>query len=314
MFNGFIAASDWRIGDSLILDAILAFAAVVIVPLGLRLTRGRVPPLTYVAATLFTAGLLLPGDIRSAALAVPWLLNAFIHLASAAFAARDQAQVRSRDQAPAWSRTPRTAAIGEIAALAFLVIGAGWSVLACGGWSVLGFDPVIVQLTAIHFHYAGFALTILATKAAQGFPGRLAGASMTFILAGVPAVAAGISLRSIAIEWWATVLLTSGCCLVALLQFRAALAAKAPIARTLLMISAMSLLTGMGLAVAYAAARQFSLTSLDIPTMIRTHGQIQSLGFAFLGLLAWRTLTRSVSEDSPQPQPPASSLTPYNSA
>jgi hypothetical protein len=225
----------------------------------------------------------------------------------------------TRDQAPIWSRTPRTAVIGEIAALASLVIGAAWSVLACGGWSVLGFDPVIVQLTAIHFHYAGFALTILATKASRAYPGHLAGASIALILAGVPAVAAGISLRSIAIEWWATVLLTCGCCLLGLVQCRAALAAKASIARTLLIVSAMSLLSGMGLAVAYAAGRQFNLTGLQIPTMIRTHGLIQSVGFAFLGLLAWRTLTLKrprgpTTLNSSGLQPQASGLTPYNSA
>jgi hypothetical protein len=256
--------------------------------------------MAFIAAALLTVGLLLPGGIRAAALAVPWLVTAVIHLAMTVF---------SLSQASGRTQARRTTTTGQIAAFTFLVIGAAWSILACGGWPVLGFDPVIVQLTAIHFHYAGFALTLLATKASLAVPGRLANLSIAIILMGVPAVAAGISLRSIAIEWIAAGLLTCGCCLVGLLQFRVAFTARTALPRTLLMVSSISLLSGMALAIAYATGRQFNLATLDIPTMIRTHGLIESLGFAFLGLLGWLTLTRSVSENpSPAPQPPVSSL------
>jgi hypothetical protein len=279
--------------DTILLDAILLLAAFVIVPFGLGIRHHRALGVYVIAAALLGGGLVLPGGIWAAVLALPWLLMAVVRFAVTV--------VRDGREAP----------FGEIAALAFLVVGAGWAVLACGGWSVLGFDPVIVQLTAIHFHYAGFALTMLATAAARMFPGRLANAAIALVLAGVPSVAAGISFRSVVAEWWATLLLSVGCVLVAILQMRAALAARTPIARTLLAVSAVSLLAGMALAIAYAAARRFDLPELSIPLMIRTHGLVQSVGFAVFGLLGWHLAHRRVRESVCRH---SASLMPYNSA
>jgi hypothetical protein len=269
-------------GDATLLDAILSFAAIVVVPLALNLIHDRPSTrqmiVTIATGVLLSIALLVPGGVWPTAMAVPWLLVTAGLLPRAVIG-------------PRFLAAPNLGTVTKLMAHAFLVIGAVWSVLACGGWTVLGFDPVIVQLTAIHFHYAGFALVVLAAKAAEATPGLLANASITIVVVGVPAVAAGISFRSIALQWWATLWLAGGCALVSALPFSAATTVRTPAARTLLAVSAASLLAGMGLAVAYAAGRQYDYAGLDIPTMIRTHGLIQSLGFAFCGLMGWRLTT-----------------------
>jgi hypothetical protein len=43
----------------------------------------------------------------------------------------------------------------------------------------------------------------------------------------------------------------------------------------------------MGLAVVYAIGEFTGQTSINIPTMIRTHGMFNALGFATCGLVGW---------------------------
>src|SRR5262249_41089635 len=58
---------------------------------------------------------------------------------------------------------PRSAAeVSAAAALLFPAVGGGWLVLSVLGARPLDFSPEIVRATAIHFHYAGFALPLVA--------------------------------------------------------------------------------------------------------------------------------------------------------
>ena len=56
------------------------------------------------------------------------------------------------------------------AGLVYLAVGGGWTVLAWGGLRPLGFAAPIVLLTAVHFHYAGFALPLLTGLAGRNLP------------------------------------------------------------------------------------------------------------------------------------------------
>ena len=75
--------------------------------------------------------------------------------------------------------------------------------------------------------------------------------------------------------------------LVALLQIRLAVRSASLGARLLFAASGLSLLTGMVLAAAYALGKFLDTPWLTIPQMLPTHGAINALGFAMLGLFGW---------------------------
>src|SRR5262249_54537538 len=100
------------------------------------------------------------------------------------------------------------------AGLLYLPVGAVWLLFSRAGLSPLGFGDTIVILTAVHFHYAGFAAPILA-----GLAGRWIAAVRPVlwplfrlvavgVIAGIALVAAGITLArfTAAIEVAAAVL------------------------------------------------------------------------------------------------------------
>src|SRR5213075_2564830 len=93
--------------------------------------------------------------------------------------------------------------ISVSAGLIFVSVGGGWLVMSRFGIQPLGFGDTIVLLTAVHFHYAGFAAPILAGMAGRtltrelSFARRLLMFIVTGIIAGVPMVAAGITLSPV---------------------------------------------------------------------------------------------------------------------
>ena len=59
-------------------------------------------------------------------------------------------------------RSLRPTDLAPAAAVAYLSVGAGWLVLSRAGLRPEGFSHEIVELTGVHFHYAGFAATLMA--------------------------------------------------------------------------------------------------------------------------------------------------------
>lgn len=114
------------------------------------------------------------------------------------------------------------------------------------------------------------------------------------IIVGVPLVGVGISL-SPHIEVAAAMLLASGCVLLAGRQLAVAIASQNAARLTLLGISSLALISAMGLAAVYAVGEFTGQQWLSIPTMIRTHGAFNALGFATCGLLGWCSRTRQSS-------------------
>lgn len=280
---------------------LLVFAAWVVVPLGaslvtrprydggmrLYVVAARAHPL---AATAAVAALLLPIGPGAAALAGLWLLQVLLLAGLGA------------------SRLARHGVcyLDDLAidvALLQLPIGAAWWVATCAGWR-LGFPDLIVQLTAIHFHYAGFVAPLICGLAGRGVdPERRAlrgvyrAACWTVMLANW-IVAAGIAVSSIPwVPVWAsapvelagTVLLATGMiCFAGLLCLHLPRQAPRP-AAILLAIAGLSLALSMALAVAYAAGRLYGWPLLTIPEMARWHGVLNAFGFAGAGLagFAW---------------------------
>jgi YndJ-like protein len=166
-----------------------------------------------------------------------------------------------------------------------LIIGAAWLVLARLGQRPLDYEHAIVHATAVHFHYAGFVLPILALQWTVAAPSRHRIVLLAALLLGVPLVAAGITLSAFGVLWpelIAVIFFTATCSIYAVTQLRLAIQT----ANWLLALSGASLLVAMSLAVTYGLRHYVAFEWLDIPLMLRTHGPIQVFGFALPGVVA----------------------------
>ena len=269
---------------------ILAFGPTVIVPLGLLLLDIRALPvrerrLLQVATTFllptsaaFVASLWFEQSLLAAALAMPWFVTTLLLAAAGGMKLWRNGLAVNRDTAVA-------------AAMLFSAVGGGWAVLSRAGLQPQGFSHEIVLLTGVHFHYAGFALPLLASAVVQQRPTRLQQLLVAAIVGGVPAVGIGISL-SPTIEVVAAIVLVIACLLLAFLQALDAFHEQTANGATLLLISSASIVAAMGLAAVYAVGEFTELSWLSILAMIQTHGVLNAFGFAFCGLLArvidWR--------------------------
>jgi hypothetical protein len=265
-------------------ESLLLLAPLVVFPLGLALllARNQTPGRAVLrlatavqlpAAVILLGAFVLPSATAAIACTLPWL--GFTLLLALTGLCRG---------------LPRSAAeAGATASLLFPAVGGGWLVLSVLGARPLAFSPEIVRATAIHFHYAGFALPLLAGLTASARPGAAARAAAAGVVAGVPLVALGITLSAFGVrlpEWLAAWSLVAACVPLAVLQLRLALRPGRR-GRALLAVSGLSLLAGMAFAALYAWGNYWGPNRLDIPLMVRTHGVINALGFALPGLLAW---------------------------
>lgn len=269
--------------------ALFLFAPLVLVPLALAVLtavdrRIRYPrrwavvvALQPVAALILLGSFAVPVGAGAAALTVPWLLFTGL-IAIAGVAHAWPIRQRSFDE------------LCMYAGMTFLPIGAGWLFLSRLGARPLGFSDVIVLATAVHFHYAGFVLPLLTGLVGRMLPGWGARLAALGVVAGVPLVAAGITLSAFEVrwpEWLAAWLLAGACFLTAGLQLRLAIRVQRGLARWLLAISSLALLCGMGLAGTYALGSFNGSAWLTIEDMLPTHGAINAFGFALCGLVGW---------------------------
>jgi hypothetical protein len=275
------------------LPLVPAFAILICVPLALRAvgpgdSTGRLLIAAYpIAATAGVLAIVVPSGIPAAAIALIWLaftLLAALHGLTCAFGARSRIE-------------ELCIAVGFM----YLAIGGGWFVLWRSGIAVMDFGEHVPLLTAIHFHYAGFASPILV-----GFVGRelraagtrlwpvYVGAAMLVIVA--PAlVALGIAgVR--AIEAPAAAVLAAGTATVALLALTTVLRrVRGPLASGLLAVSSAAAVVAMTLAALYAVGNPLGISAIGLEDMVRWHGSLNALGYVFCGLLAWNLRRRPVN-------------------
>jgi hypothetical protein len=281
-----------------LITRLLLLAVLVFVPLALglvalsRSARGagclrlavRVQPF---AATVVVVAFLLPAGVPAGVLALSWLVFAGIAALLGVMRFFDH-DVRN------------AAELCIDVGLLLLPIGGFWLAMARFGMRPLGFGDTIVLLTAVHFHYAGFALLMLA-----GLAGRRlrAGAPLNWsifrvvamgMIAGVPLVALGITFSRV-LEILAVLLLVSSVLALALLTLVAVLPQVARRdARALLGISALASIVTMLLAAGYAGGSIVGL-ALTIPQMVVAHGAVNAFGLVLCGLLAWTLELRDVT-------------------
>lgn len=273
-----------------LVDLLFLLAPVAVVPLGLRLApfTGRIAirllkiarlvlPLGALAAV---ASFFLPVGRVSGLLAGTWL--AACSLAGLA----GLAELLE-------TRSIRPVHLLSAASLGFLTVGAAWLAVYRTGIDV-GFSPMVAELTAVHFHYAGFAatkmsaLTLAALHSEAQRPARIAELAGLLVVVGTPITAAGFATGLLLLTVIGPVLLASGVlATAALTAFVVAPRMRSQAARWLLTISACGVVLPMLLGVDYAAARVFPLPALDLRSMALIHGDLNALVFVLIGFVGW---------------------------
>ncbi|MHC3379304.1 YndJ family protein [Haloarcula sp. H-GB5] len=274
------------------LDAIeraLALAPLVLVPLALRTAvTGAFEALASrfttaaiwlqpVGALLLAVSLVVPSPAPLAAvLATPWLaVTGLLGLAALA-----------RTRIRGGLVLPETAID---AGFAYVSVGAVALLLAHLDLT-LWFDRVIIRLTAVHFHYAGFVLPV-----AAGLTGRhLADHSRGFrtvvgvILVGPALIAAGIAFSPL-VEVVAVTLFTVAVAAFGVVVLRRVVPVCPRLQGLVLGIAAVALPVSMALALGYGVSTFTGQSlGLTISTMVALHGSLNAFGFGLCATLGWR--------------------------
>lgn len=282
---------DTRIQISLWVVALLMVSPLLLIRIGERFRLGTtgwskmVAPHT-IAATLLAISFMNPPSMVSAAYSVPW----FIIRLAVAF-----------DVMLTWRHLPIKTPGQQCFDFAFIfpAIGAAWLVAQRANWTPWNFDPLIVLLTAAHFHHAGFTLPLMAGLNAKASPGCWTRFSCVAILAGVPLVAAGITCTHFGVlrfvEPFGVTVLVLGALGVAVSQIRRGMAKQHNgLVRAGFVISGASLLSAMILAMGFGLRHVVPNWALTMPQMWMIHGTLNAFGFGLCGLLAWRASSESV--------------------
>ncbi len=179
--------------------------------------------------------------------------------------------------------------------LVYIFFGALWLTASRLALQPMGFGDVIVLLTAMHFHFAGFSTAII-----LGIIGRILLQQKTktlfhklypylvfAVLMGMPLVAIGITIQGL-IEWINVCIFASSLLVMAFFILKVCVPSALDLSiRMLWRISAYSVFVGMVLALVYAWGIWTKKPLLLIPDMVLTHGFINSMGFVGSALLAF---------------------------
>jgi hypothetical protein len=310
-----------RIG---VIELMFLFAPLVIVPLGMELGRmggfesgiarglaGMAQTLQPLGAVLAVVAVCLGPGTRAGFLAAGWVVvcglmagGGVVELGALVLGSTAGIENRS-GEAPATPRLAPVSAqvvavpsrlwrIAGCVARIDMAVGGAWLVASRLGRLPMGIQEPIGLLTAVHFHFAGFATATIAgatlrfaeTRMGESY-GLLRWLRRVVVLVIVMPilVAAGFAI-------------SPGLKTVAAMVFSASVAALAGFvwmcagrvegtARNFLRVAAGAVLVGMALSGAYAVADFVKSDLLLIPRMASTHGLLNAVGFCLLGLLGW---------------------------
>jgi hypothetical protein len=271
-----------------IIELLFLFAVLAVVPLGLELAR---PTNREVGTALLRAACVLqplaafcvvcafwrpPGRV-AAAFCVPWLTFALIAAASGI--------------APWLRKNSRSSASLIVSVAQFdLAFGSGWLVLSRAGIRPMGFVEPIVLLTAVHFHFSGFATALIAASAIRLFDRHGVGATylrrVVWLVVFLPfGLALGIAVSPL-LRLISALALSAAVTGLAALLFWFSPNLQTGTARIFVRMASCAAFVALGLACAYALADYTGKPFLAMPAMATTHGVLNSVGFVLLTMLA----------------------------
>jgi hypothetical protein len=273
-----------------LIHKVLIFGVLVVVPLGLSLIAPRDQSVSLslyrlavfaqpVAALPAIASLFFEKGLPAAALAGAWLILTVV------VALLGISRLISRGPYPLEE-------LSIDAGCLYLPVAGVWFVVYRFGIQPLGYGETIILLTAVHFHFAGFAAPIIAgmsgrVLATREHPRSLFALAIFAMVAANPVIAAGITFSPM-VGFMGTLLLSTGLLLLAVLTVGWVRPAIGPVVKQLLLLIGAA---STGLAMVLACLYAYSLVSqtliLTIPTMAMTHGLLNGFGFVGCSLLAW---------------------------
>jgi hypothetical protein len=261
-----------------LIDILLAFALMVVVPLSIRLHGwGR----RQVAAAAIAGGLsslsfLFPEGFAAALLASASVLVPSFLLVGF----RDGSRLRS------------IRGLAGAIPVAYLLVGTSWLAMSRYGARPLGFSTAIVELTAVHFHYAGFVAPTIVEQLVKWLRAKdsrfrsLSSVSYWAVLLATPVTAMGITFSS-ALGAVGALMFSGGLVTASAITLREVtrnVPARAAVALT---VSALSVAAAMLLALAYAFGHWLGTPAPSLEAMVWTHGVLNAVGFAFGGVVGW---------------------------
>ena len=184
-----------------------------------------------------------------------------------------------------------------IVSFLYLPIGCAWLVASRLGLMPIGFQEPIVLLTAVHFHFAGFATPLLVRAAEAGIRNGSIVARRCFkivatgVLAGPGMLAAGFVIGP-RLKLSAALLLACSEIGLALFFLGAIRALRPRVAQVLVAMSSASVLFAMLLAAVWAIGEFPLQPFVHLDEMALFHGTANALGFILCGLLGWTLSAR----------------------
>lgn len=248
-----------------------------------RATITLVPPAVALAAASF----LLPRNRTAVALVLPWAA------VSVLVALGGVRRLLARGLHP-----PEEALVA--AGRLYLPVGATGLLLSRAGiW--LEFTPVIVQLSAVHFHFAGFVLPVVLGAAGRAIDRyrRIYAVAALGAATGMGVVAVGITYSPL-VELLGAVVVGTSVVTLAWLAVTAVRGRDTPSwAGSLVVLAALSVSAAMALAVAYSYGQFAPARTLSVGTMLGTHGVLNALGFGLPSVFAWRRIDPPARDSPP---------------
>lgn len=267
------------------IELMFLFGPLVIVPLGMELGRiiggsGRLDTwgqrLQPIGAAMATGAMILPPGKRAGGIALGWMVVCLL-MAGAGVLELVLAPWPDADKS-----VRATLAVGRID----LAVGGAWLVASRLGMRPMGIQEPIGLLTAVHFHFAGFATATIAAATLQAGTTKWLG-RLCYLVVGMPIVVAAGFVISPALKMVAAIVFSASVAGLAVFLRARGQRAENGTAGILLQIAAVSIFAGMVLSGAYAVADFTGSDALPIPQMARTHGILNAVGFCLTGLLGW---------------------------
>jgi len=248
-----------------LIDEVVVFGVLVVLPLALGGAWWR----WGIAGVATVAALELDRGAVAAALVVPWLVVA---------GSRVLAGVQAAGPLLFWTR----ADVVRVIAGVYAAVAAAALVQSRSGVHLFGLREPIVELTAVHYTYAGTAALMLAGATT---PGRWSNRAIACTAAAPPIVALGFVTGWAMPQVGGAALMAAGVWTTAALQLVEA-AGHRPVQRGLLSLSGLAIWAPMVLAVGWAAGQHWDVPYLAIHDMARLHGVPNAIGFCLAGLIA----------------------------
>jgi hypothetical protein len=288
------------------IELMFLFAPLVIVPLGMELGRvmgvhgwtidaaRRIQP---VGAAFAVMAMLMPPGRGAGLVALGWMVVCVVTAGSGVVAVwRIVRKSRTGGSpVPTWLVEMVSAIAGMD-----LAVGGAWLVASRLGMRPMGIQEPIGLLTAVHFHYAGFATATIAAatlafaeqqgqwrRGTQGLHSQRWLRVVVLAVVGLPFVVAAGFVISPALKMGAGVLFSVSVAGLAVFLRACLKQVKDATARVLLQVASGAVFAGMVFAAAYAVADFAGSAALTIPQMARTHGILNAVGFCLPGLLGW---------------------------